>query len=283
MLGTLYPLLLDALVLGKISVGPPYFETVFVPLIAPAIFLMGIGPLLRWKSSPLPELAVRLRWAAAASVLAALIVPFLMGRWSWMTAFGLLLAAWVISTVTFGIWQRRKDDGSNTGLKHRLRKPSLSFYGMPTAHLGIGIFIIGVTLVNGYQSEADVKMAPGEYATLAGNEFRFTGTREIQGPNYVAERGTIEVSRDGQKIATLHPEKRIYTAQNMPMTEAAINRGITRDLYVAMGEELSPPGTWIVRLWYKPFVNWIWIGCLIMALGGLLAASDRRYRVGKAQ
>jgi cytochrome c-type biogenesis protein CcmF len=282
MLGTLYPLALDALGLGKISVGPPYFETVFVPLIAPAIFLMGIGPLLRWKSSPLPELAVRLRWAAAASVLAALIVPFLMGRWSWLTAFGLLLAAWVISTVAFGVWQRLKHDGGDGGLLQRLRKPSPSFYGMQTAHLGIAVFIIGVTLVNGYQSEADVKMAPGDHAKLAGHEFRFSGTREIQGPNYVAARGTIEVSRDGNKIATLNPEKRIYSAQNMPMTEAAINRGITRDLYVAMGEELSPPGTWIVRLWYKPYVNWIWIGCVIMALGGLLAASDRRYRVGKA-
>ncbi|MDP1535755.1 MAG: heme lyase CcmF/NrfE family subunit [Burkholderiales bacterium] len=283
MLGTLYPLALDALGLGKISVGPPYFEAVFVPLIAPAIFLMGIGPLLRWKSSPLPELAVRLRWAAAASVLAALIVPFAMGHWSWLVSFGLLLAAWVITTVIFGIWQRLKPDGTNTGLLQRLRKPALSFYGMQTAHLGIAVFVIGVTLVSGYESEVDVKMAANEYTTLAGHEFRFTGSREIQGPNYVAARGRIEVSRDGKPVATLFPEKRIYTAQNMPMTEAAINRGITRDLYVAMGEELSPPGTWIVRIWYKPFVNWIWIGCVIMALGGLLAASDRRYRVGKVQ
>ncbi|RPJ47083.1 MAG: heme lyase CcmF/NrfE family subunit [Betaproteobacteria bacterium] len=282
MLGTLYPLALDALGLGKISVGPPYFETVFVPLIAPAIFLMGIGPLLRWKSAPLPELALRLRWAAAASVLGALIVPFMMGRWSWLTSFGLLLAAWVISTAAFGVWQRLKDDGTGSGLLQRLRRPTLSFYGMQTAHLGIAVFIIGVTLVNGYQSEADVRMAPNEYTKLAGHEFRFTGTQDIRGPNYVAARGTIEVSRDGRAVATLHPEKRIYTAQNMPMTEAAINRGITRDLYVAMGEELAP-GTWIVRIWHKPFVNWIWIGCVIMALGGLMAASDRRYRVGKAQ
>ncbi|MBS1218030.1 MAG: ccmF [Proteobacteria bacterium] len=282
MLGTLYPLALDALGLGKISVGPPYFETVFVPLIAPAIFLMGIGPLLRWKSAPLPELALRLRWAAAASVLGALIVPFIMGRWAWLTSFGLLLAAWVISTAAFGVWQRLKDDGTGSGLLQRLRRPTLSFYGMQTAHLGIAVFIIGVTLVNGYQSEADVRMAPNEYTRLAGHEFRFTGTQDIRGPNYVAARGTIEVSRDGRAVATLHPEKRIYTAQNMPMTEAAINRGITRDLYVAMGEELAP-GTWIVRIWHKPFVNWIWIGCVIMALGGLMAASDRRYRVGKAQ
>ena len=282
MLGTLYPLALDALGLGKISVGPPYFETVFVPLMAPALFLMGIGPLLRWKSAPLPELAIRLRWAAGTSVLAAVVVPFIMGRWSWLTSFGLLLAAWIITTGAFGLWQRLKHDGTDTGLLQRLRKSSSSFYGMQLAHAGVAVFIVGVTLVNGYQSEADVKMSTRDYTTLAGHEFRFGGTQEIRGPNYVAARGTIEVRRDGQPVATLHPEKRVYTAQNMPMTEAAINRGITRDLYVAMGEELSP-GTWIVRIWYKPFVNWIWIGCVIMALGGLLAASDRRYRAGRPQ
>jgi len=278
MLGTLYPLALDALGLGKISVGPPYFETVFVPLMAPALFLMGIGPLLRWKSAPLPELAMRLRWAAGTSILAATVIPFMMGRWSWLTSFGLLLAAWIISTSVFGLWQRLKN-GSGEGLLQRLRKPTNSFYGMHVAHLGIAVFIIGVTLVNGFQSEADVRMAPNDTTTLAGHQFRFGGTREIKGPNYVAARGTIEVRRDDQAVATLHPEKRIYTVQNMPLTEAAINRGLTRDLYVAMGEELSP-GTWIVRIWHKPFINWIWIGCVIMALGGLLAASDRRYRGG---
>ncbi len=277
MLGTLYPLALDAMGLGKISVGPPYFETVFVPLMAPALFLMGIGPLLRWKSAALPELAIRLRWAAGTSVLAAVAIPFMMGRWSWLTSFGLLLAAWIISTSIFGLWQRLKNGNSGTGFLQRLRKPTNSFYGMHVAHMGIAVFIIGVTLVNGYQSEADVKMSINDTTTLAGHQFRFGGTQEIKGPNYVASRGTIEVRRNDQAVATLHPEKRLYTVQNMPMTEAAINRGITRDLYVAMGEELSP-GTWIVRIWHKPFINWIWIGCLIMALGGLLAASDRRYR-----
>lgn len=277
MLGTLYPLALDALGLGKISVGPPYFETVFVPLMAPALFLMGIGPLLRWKSADLPELAIRLRWAAGTSVLAAVAIPFMMGRWSWLTSFGLLLAAWIISTSIFGLWQRLKNDGSGTGLMQRLRKPTNSFYGMQVAHMGIAVFIIGVTLVNGFQSEADVKMTVNDTTTLAGHQFRFGGTQEIRGANYVASRGTIEVRRDDLVVATMHPEKRLYTVQNMPMTEAAINRGITRDLYVAMGEELSP-GTWIVRIWHKPFINWIWIGCVIMALGGLLAATDRRYR-----
>jgi cytochrome c-type biogenesis protein CcmF len=280
MLGTLYPLALDALGLGKISVGPPYFEAVFVPLMAPAVFLMGIGPLLRWKSAPLPELAVRLRWAAGISLVSALVVPLVMGRWQWLTGFGILLAAWVLATCAIGIRQRLRN--GTGGLLQRLRGIPPSYYGMQFAHIGVAVFIIGVTLVTSYQSEADVRMSAGEYTTLAGHEFRFRGTEEIRGPNYLAARGTVEVSRDGRPVATLRPEKRVYLAQNMPMTEASIDRGLTRDLYVAMGEELSP-GTWIVRLWYKPFVNWIWIGCVIMALGGMLAASDRRYRVGKAQ
>jgi len=279
MLGTLYPLALDAFGLGKISVGPPYFEAVFVPLMAPALFLIGIGPLLRWKSAQIPELAARLRWAAAISILCAILVPLLMGRWSWLVSAGLWLAFWITVTAAYGLWQRLRHTASGN-LVSRLRQQPASFYGMHVAHLGIAAFIVGVTLVSGYQSEADVRMKAGDYKELAGHRFAFSGTEEYRGPNYVASRGLITVTRDGKPVATLKPEKRIYTVRNMPMTEAAIARGLTRDLYVAMGEELSP-GTWIVRIWYKPFVNWIWIGCVIMALGGLLAASDRRYRAGR--
>jgi cytochrome c-type biogenesis protein CcmF len=192
---------------------------------------------------------------------------------------GLLLAAWIVATSALNLWQRLKPGAGSASLAQRLRGSSRSYYGMLIAHVGVAAFITGVTLVKGYESETDVKMAPGDVTTLAGHEFRFGGATEVRGPNYIAARGVIEVTRNGRRVATLHPEKRIYTAQNMPMTEAAINRGLTRDLYVAMGDEVAP-GTWIVRVWYKPFVNWIWIGCVIMALGGLFAASDRRYRVG---
>jgi cytochrome c-type biogenesis protein CcmF len=149
---------------------------------------------------------------------------------------------------------------------------------MLVAHLGVAVFVVGVTMVRGYGTETDVRMEPGQTANLAGYTFRFDGAVEVDGPNYVAARGTIDVSKDGKRVTVMHPEKRLYTVQQMPMTEAAIDSGITRDLYVAMGELVSQTA-WVIRIWVKPFVDWIWFGCVIMAFGGLLAASDRRYRI----
>jgi cytochrome c-type biogenesis protein CcmF len=277
LLGTLYPLVLDALGLGKISVGPPYFETVFVPLMAPALFLMGLGPLARWKQASLPELALRLRWAFAVSLAAAIITPFLMGGWSTMVAFGMLLAVWIVaSSVVNLIGQLGRAPAGRIGA--RLSQLSGSYYGMLLAHVGIAVFIVGVTLVKGYEAETDVRMEVGDTAQLSGYAFRFAAVNEITGPNYVASRGTIEVTRGGAAVTTLNSEKRLYTVQNMPMTEAAIDAGMLRHLYVALGEALSPT-TWIVRLYHKPFIGWIWFGCLMMGAGGFLAAFDRRYRV----
>jgi cytochrome c-type biogenesis protein CcmF len=275
LLGTLYPLVLDALGLGKISVGPPYFEAVFVPLMAPAVFLMGIGPLARWKEASLPELAVRLRWALAVSVVTALIVPAVTGRWSPLVSFGLLLAFWVAATALVNL---RSRVGAGGALLDRLRAQPRSYYGMVVAHCGVAVFIVGVTLVKGYEVERDLRMAPGDTATVGGYDFRFDGTREVMGPNYRAAQGTVKVSREsGGEVATLHPEKRIYLVQQNAMTEAAITSGPLRDLYVSLGEPVDG-GAWSVRIYYKPFVAWIWGGCAIMALGGLLALSDRRYR-----
>jgi cytochrome c-type biogenesis protein CcmF len=277
LLGTLYPLVLDALGLGKISVGPPYFDTVFVPLMAPALFLMGVGPLARWKQASVPELAVRLRWALAVSFVVAIIVPFAMGSWSTMVGFGMLLAVWIAASCVVSL-KARLALVPNGGLGARLARLPSSYYGMLFAHLGVAVFVAGVTLVNGYQVETDVRMEVGDSSHLSGYEFRLTAINAVKGPNYNATRGTVEVSRGGSVVTTLNPEKRLYTVQNMPMTEAAIDYGVTRHLYVALGEEINPK-VWIVRLYYKPYISWIWGGCLLMGFGGLLAAIDRRYRV----
>ena len=277
LLGTLYPLVLDALGMGKISVGPPYFETVFVPLMAPALFLMGVGPLARWKQASVPELAVRLRWALAVSFAVAIIVPFAMGRWSSMVGFGMLLAAWIVVSSLISLKSQLAHTPKGR-IGARLAQLPRSYYGMLFAHLGVAVFIVGVTLVKGYEVETDVRMEVGDSSHLAGYVFKLVAINDVKGPNYMATRGTIEVTRDDKAVTTLNPEKRLYTVQNMPMTEAAIDHGLTRHLYVALGEPIGPK-VWIVRLYYKPFIGWIWSGCLLMAFGGLLAVIDRRYRV----
>ncbi|MCC6303334.1 MAG: heme lyase CcmF/NrfE family subunit [Gammaproteobacteria bacterium] len=276
LLGTLYPLILDALDLGKISVGPPYFESVFVPLMAPMVFLMGIGPIARWKKAELPEFAVRLRWAFVSAVVVALALPFVLGKWTPMISLGLLLAAWLIFTIGANIARRmRRARAAGTAPFAGLTR---SYWGMQLAHFGVAIFIIGVTLVRGFEVEKDLRMEIGDTTEIAGYTFRFDGVVESQGPNYTATRGYVQVSRGGRDVVLMHPEKRVYTVQTMPMTEAAIDTGLLRDLYVSLGEPISG-GAWSVRIYYKPFVDWIWGGCLLMALGGLLAISDRRYRL----
>jgi cytochrome c-type biogenesis protein CcmF len=277
LLGTLYPLIMDSLDLGKISVGPPYFEAVFVPLMTPAIFLMGLGPLARWKQASLPELVMRLRWAFAVSMATALLMPLVMGEWKPMVSFGLLLAFWVIATIFVSIRHRLQNSGQGSVFT-RLARQSRSYYSMHLAHFGIAIFIIGVTLVNGYETEKDVRMEIGSTVEMGGYTFRFTGASPVTGPNYSAMRGDIEVLRNGEKIRVMQPEKRTYNASGMAMTEPAIDTGFIRDLYVALGEPLED-GAWVVRVYHKPFVDWIWFGCILMAFGGMLAVSDRRYRL----
>ncbi len=276
LLGTLYPLLLDALGMGKISVGPPYFDAVFVPLMAPALFLMGIGPLARWRSAQVGDLARKLRWAAGVSAASALIAPFVLGHWTPMIGFGLLLAAWVASTAVLNLVQRVREHPAPS-LMQRLAAQSRSYYGMLLAHFGVAVFITGVTVVGGFQVEKDLRMEPGQSAEIAGMRVRFDGVSEVRGPNYIAARGTLVLTRGDRLLATLHPERRNYLVSRMPMTETAIDRGFTRDLYVSLGEPLGG-AAWSVRVYYKPFVGWIWGGCMLMALGGVLAALDRRYR-----
>jgi cytochrome c-type biogenesis protein CcmF len=281
--GTLYPLFLDALGLGKISVGPPYFDTVFVPLMTPALFLMGVGPIARWKQASLPELAIRLRWAFAVSVSTALLLPLLLGHWTPMIGLGLFLALWIFASSAQLVYQRlrpQQQPGQQQTLRTRLQTTTRSWWGMVLAHLGIAVFTLGITIVKGFESEIAVRMLPGDVAHLAGYDFRFAGVEQYQGSNYTASRGLLHVSHNGVARTVLAPEKRHYTVQDMPMTEAGISPHIIHELYASLGEPLKD-GAWSVRIYYKPMVEWIWGGAVMMALGGLLALSDRRYRMKK--
>jgi cytochrome c-type biogenesis protein CcmF len=275
-LGTLYPLFMDALGFGKLSVGPPYFNAVFVPLMVPLVMMMGLGPIARWKHATVPDIWQRVRWALGASMVIALLLPLVMGKWTPLIALGLLLAAWVVTTSLLDLRKRIAGSGD---LLLRLKTPSRSYYGMLLAHLGIAVFIIGVTMVKGYETERDVRMDVGDTVEAGGYEFRFDGVIDMPGPNYVASQGRVTVSKGGNLVTELHPEKRAYNVSGMPMTEASIQPGLTRDLYVSLGEPIPGTTAWAVRVYIKPFVDWIWFGCLMMAMGGVLAISDRRYRI----
>ncbi len=272
LLGTLYPLALDALGLGKLSVGAPYFEAVFVPLMVPVVLLMVVGPMARWKSTSLAALARQLRGPAVGSVAAALLLPWLAGRLSAGVALGMFLAAWVFIGTAVLLLQRSRGGAA------QLLRSSRGWWGMVLAHLGVGVFIVGVTMVRGYEVERDVKMAVGDHVEVGGWRFELRGVQELRGPNYLAARADFEVRRGDGKAFAMQPEKRLYKVQQMPMTEAAIDPGLTRDHYVSLGEMIDER-TWTVRIYLKPFVDWIWGGALLMALGGLAAVSDRRYRL----
>ncbi|HKO44379.1 MAG TPA: heme lyase CcmF/NrfE family subunit [Pyrinomonadaceae bacterium] len=276
LLGTLYPLIVDALGMGKLSVGPPYFNSVFVPLMVPAMFLMGVGPIARWKKASLPELAVRLRWAFIASAVTALVLPFVLGQWKPLVALGLMLALWIVTTAALNIRERVKTTTGQLTVFQKLRNQSRSYYGMQLAHVGVAVFIVGVTLVTGYQSEQDVRMNVGDTVNAGGYQFRFNGVSNVMGPNYRAARANIEVTRNGEIVKQMFPEKRTYLSTENVMTETAIDTGLFRDLYVSLGEPVDGRA-WSVRVYYKPFVSWIWGGAVLMALGGALALSDRRY------
>jgi cytochrome c-type biogenesis protein CcmF len=276
LLGTLYPLLVDALGGAKLSVGPPYFNLVFVPLMAPAIFLMGVGPIARWKKASLPDLVTRLRWAFVLSVLSAIVLPFVLGGFKWLVSLGLLLAIWIFTTILVNLWERVRPTSGQLSISQKLVAQTRSYYGMQVAHLGVAVFIVGVTLVTGYQTEQDVRMQPGDVVTAGRYSFRFNGVTNVQGPNYIAGRAEMIVSQDGVEIEKMFPEKRSYTASGNVMTETAIDSGIFRHLYISLGEPVGG-GAWSVRVYYKPFVGWIWGGAILMALGGGLALSDRRY------
>jgi cytochrome c-type biogenesis protein CcmF len=256
---------------GKISVGPPYFDAVFYPLMAPAMFLMGIGPLTRWKQSELPPLAKRLKWAAGVSILVALLLPLTMTGFQWKTSLGLLFGFWIIASTLTGL------------VGTRLKAQPAHFWGMIFAHIGIGLFVLGITLVKSYENDIQQAMSPGQTVQLNDEyEVKFIGLEQYKGPNFDALQGKFElINKSSKTTAVLLPQKRVYRAGSQTMTEAAINRSLARDVYISMGEPLNAKelqGAWAVRVYLKPFVNWIWIGCVFMGIGGFIAVADKRYR-----
>ncbi|MFI3118787.1 MAG: heme lyase CcmF/NrfE family subunit [Methylococcaceae bacterium] len=275
LLGTLYPLVIDALGLGKISVGPPYFNGVFIPLTAPLAVFAGIGVLSKWRQDNVKRLWHTLMIPLGSSLAIGLALAFLPHHFTWAAFIGLTLASWTAIGAGFGVYDRLRN---KTDKWQALKQQPLSIWAMTTAHLGIAVFIVGVTLVSTYSEEKNIRLAPNQSLHLAGYDFLFHGVKPTEGANYTANQGHFTVTENQQLVAELYPQKRIYNASGMPMTEAGIDASITRDLFVALGEPLDDDGAWALRIYYKPFVRWIWIGGLFMAFGGLLAVMDKRYR-----
>jgi cytochrome c-type biogenesis protein CcmF len=269
LLGTLYPLVIDALGAGKLSVGPPYFNVVFAPIMVPLIFIMVPGPLLRWREAKLVDILPDLIWPALGACVAAALMCWTIGLWSLGALAGFWLGAWVALAGVQQMVLRLKRPGRIGG----------SFWGMQLAHLGLAIIVMGVTGVRSFEVERDVRMGVGDEVQIQDYTFRLLGLQDVKGPNYQAVRARVQVLKNGQEVKVMLPEKRRYYSSAMPMTEAAIDSGFLQDLYVSLGDAL--PGDtpqWSMRVYYKPFVPWLWVGVLVMVLGGFLAALDRRYR-----
>src|SRR5207253_10056027 len=210
------------------------------------------------------------------SLITGVLLPFVIGGWKWRASLGLVLSFWIVATVVHNIWSRVKSASGGSKLLSRLRAPSRSYYGMQLAHVGVAVFIAGVTVVTSYQTEKDVKMNIGDTVNVGGYQFRLNRLSQVPGPNYQAVRADIEVTKNGAPVALMHPEKRAFTASQNVTSETAIDRSVFRALYLALGDEVGD-GAWTVRVYHKPLVNWIWGGALLMAIGGGFAVSDRRY------
>ncbi|WP_281648251.1 heme lyase CcmF/NrfE family subunit [Parendozoicomonas sp. Alg238-R29] len=276
LLGTLYPLAIDALGMGKISVGPPFFNASFIPMSLLLALALGVGVVARWKDNTAGYLMQQLRWSAMAALALGLVVAFVDGDSFEVRTFVVMsLVFWVVLASLKAILNRCRNKNS---LLEGLKSVSRSVWGMHLAHTGLAVSMVGVLMVSMDSVEKDLRMEPGDAVTLGSYEFRFDGVKKVRGPNYISDYGTLRVFSDGHEIAVMHPEKRNYNVRGSMMTDAAIDPGLFRDLYAALGEDLGN-GAWAVRVQIKAFVRWIWLGAILMSLGGVLAALDKRYRV----
>jgi len=271
LLGTLYPMLGDAFGLGRISVGPPYFGFMFVLLMLPVVVLLPFGPFMRWRQGNLQSAMRALRPALGVAVLSIAVTWLIARDLPWRGLVGAAASLWVglgILAYAFSRW-RNAPSG---------RRFTPEMVGMMCAHFGVAVFLAGVLIVEATSVEKDVRMVPNQVVQIGALGFRFDGVTEAQGPNFTAQQGTLSVLRNGSIVASLHPQKRIYVRNQQPQTESAIDPGLFRDVYVALGEPVGDDGAWAVRVYVKPFVRWIWLGALFMMLGGFIAAADRRFR-----
>ncbi|GAC18122.1 heme lyase CcmF/NrfE family subunit [Paraglaciecola arctica] len=282
LLGTLLPLVHKEIGMGSISIGAPFFNQMFTYLIVPFVLIMGIGPLSRWKSQSPQALYKQLLIAFALSVSAAVLVNASFEQSSYMATLGLVMSFWIVVTTIMEIRQRIEPQitSGKYSILQSLQKLTPSHWGMVSGHLGFAVTLIGIALVSAYNVERNVRMAPGDSVTLQGYEFVFKNVSEYSGPNFTADVGHVDVYQQGNKVASVAAEKRFYPVQRNVMTEAGIDSGFTRDLFVALGEQLKN-GDWSLRIYVKPFINWIWLGAFIMAFGGVLSISDKRYRMTK--
>lgn len=277
--GTLFPLFMDALGQGKYSVGPPYFNAVFVPLMALLAPFMGVGPISRWKQDDTQRWKAQLLVPLVLAVACGVTLPFLGAEYNVWVAIAVTLSAWLVAGLLRDLWQRVR---SASSLGRGLRRIPASYWGMQLGHMGFAACIVGIVVVSQFAAEHDLKMSPGDTHQVAGYDFRFIEVVPVQGPNYQADEARFEVTRDGRFVARLAPQKRRYLASGQVMTEAAIDPGLMRDIYVAMGEPIGESGDWAMRLHYKPMVRWMWLGAIFMALGGFATVLDRRYRKQRA-
>ncbi|MFA3793010.1 heme lyase CcmF/NrfE family subunit [Aliiglaciecola sp. SL4] len=286
LMGTLLPLVHKEIGLGSISIGAPFFNQMFTYLIVPFVLLLAMGPLSRWKKQSAKAIQKQMLIGFVISVCAALLIQASYNQMTYMATLGAILSVWILVSTLQEIMQRVAKENNKTSSSttwQRLRRLTPSHWGMVLGHLGFAVTLIGITLVSNYDQEKDVRMRTGDVVEISGYVFQFNGVRELTGPNYYGHVGIVDVYTDTtltEKITHLEAEKRFYPVQRSSMTEAGIDSGISRDLFMALGEQLND-GAWAVRIYVKPFVNWIWAGSIIMALGGLLSISDKRYRMAK--
>lgn len=274
-LGTLFPMVYQAITDDLISIGPPYFNAIFAPLMLILVVLLGIGPICRWKKTSVGFLTTQLAKIAGLSLVLGVVIPLvIVMRFSLAATIAVTLSVWILASMTRDVLNKTANKKS---LLAGLKSLSFSYYGMQLAHFGVIVFLVGAALSTSFSTEKSVLLAPGDTIDLGEYEFQFSGTEPVTGPNYVGDEATFVVTHDGAEVAELHPQRRLYLASGTPSTEMAIDSGFLRDLFITLGEE-KEGGAWSMTIYVKPFIRWVWLGTILMALGGCVAATDKRYR-----